>query len=392
MSLRICVFTSTRADYGLLYPTMKALQGSADFELSILASGSHLSADFGATLSEIEADGFTVSRKVEMLLASDSVVGVGKSMGLGLLGYVQALDELRPDLLLLLGDRYETLAVASAATVLRIPIAHCHGGETTEGAMDEAFRHAITKMSHLHFVSTEQYRRRVIQLGEHPDRVHLVGALRLENIDRATLMSREELEISLEWELGQRFLLITFHPVTLESQSSLVQVEELLSALDQLPGVRLLFTMPNADTDGRVIVSKLKSYVKENSDKAICFESLGRLRYLSAVRHCAGVVGNSSSGILEVPSLGVGTVDIGDRQKGRIAASSVIHCDPIRQDISKALDKLLSPDFRRQVKDVVNPYWHGRASEKIVQILEISQTTSLLKKQFFNVDIGKVDS
>ncbi len=382
----MCVFTSTRADYGLLYWTLRALQESPDFELVILASGTHLSSEFGSTISEIESDGFRVAQKIEMLLSSDTPVGVSKSMGLGILGYAQALQEIGPDILLLLGDRFEAFAVAAAATVQRIPMAHCHGGETTEGAIDEAFRHTITKMSHLHFVSTNEYRKRVVQLGEHPSRVHLVGALGLENIDRSTLMTREELEESLGWELGERCLLVTFHPVTLEWQTSLGQIEELLYALDELENIRLLFTMPNADTDGRTIISGIRKYVAENSHKAACFESLGRIRYLSAVRHCVGVVGNSSSGILEVPSLGKGTVDIGDRQKGRVAAESVIHCQPTREEIAIALKELLSPKFQEMAKDVLNPYWHGRASGGIVSALRAVHYEGLLKKSFFDVN------
>lgn len=383
---RICVFTSTRADYGLLYWTLVALRDSSRFDLAILASGTHLSPEFGATITEVESDGFNVTQKVEMLLSADTPVGVSKSLGLGVLGYAQALHDINPDILLVLGDRFEAFAVAAAATVQRIPIAHCHGGETTEGAIDEAFRHGITKMSHLHFVSTQQYRKRVIQLGEHPSKVHLVGALGLENIDRAPLMSREELQASLGWPLDTRYLVITFHPVTLEHQTALEQVGELLAALDRLQDTRLLFTLPNADTDGRAIIAALKAYADKNHHKAVCFESLGRLRYLSAVRHCVGVVGNSSSGILEVPSLGKGTVNIGDRQKGRIAATSVIHCEPHKDDITVALNKLLSPGFQQKAKIVVNPYWHGRASEKIVAVLEDLSYDQILKKQFYDVD------
>jgi GDP/UDP-N,N'-diacetylbacillosamine 2-epimerase (hydrolysing) len=384
---RICVLTTTRADYGLLSPSMEALRGCPEIALDLLVTGTHLCPEFGLTVQEILQDGWAISKRVEMILSSDSPVGIAKSMGLGLISFAEAFQDLSPDLILLLGDRFEAFAAAAAATVARIPIAHCHGGETTEGAVDEAFRHSITKMSHLHFVSTAHHRDRVIQLGEHPDRVFVVGALGLENVHKLTPLSRQQLSESLSMDLDGHFVVVTFHPVTLESSTSHTQMQALLGALDAFPDLKIIITLPNADVDGRVLFDLIDEFVAKNPRRAASFPSLGRLRYLSAVAHSVGVVGNSSSGLLEAPSLQVGTVDIGDRQKGRTRADSVISCAPDTSSITEALARLQSPSFRQHVKTCKNPYWHGCASEKIVEVLSGVSLDNILKKRFQDLEV-----
>jgi GDP/UDP-N,N'-diacetylbacillosamine 2-epimerase (hydrolysing) len=318
-----------------------------------------------------------------MLLSSDTAVGVTKSMGLGMIGFADALAELRPDLVLVLGDRYEIFAAAAAAMVARIPLAHLHGGETTEGAFDEAIRHSITKMAHLHFVAAEEYGRRVIQLGEQPERVFCVGGLGVDNIQRLELLDRPALEAAINFQLGPRNLLITFHPVTLEHNTSAQQMQELLTALGDLKDTHLIFTMPNADTEGRVLFQQIQDFCATHP-QARAYTSLGQLRYLSCLRHVDGVVGNSSSGLTEAPSFSKGTVNIGDRQKGRLRAASVIDCEPRAAAIAEALNQLFSPDFQAQLTEVTNPYGAGGASAAIVALLEQADLNSLLKKRFYD--------
>ncbi len=380
---KICVVTGTRAEYGLLRWVMEGILQSPVLELQLIATGMHLSPEFGLTVEAIEEDGFQVDRKVEMLLSSDTAVGVTKSMGLGMIGFADALTELKPDLMVVLGDRYELLSAAAAAMVARVPIAHLHGGETTQGAFDEAIRHSITKMSHLHFVAAEEYRRRVIQLGEEPERVYNVGGLGIDNILRLKLLTREELEAALDFKLATRNLLITFHPVTLEHGTSAGQMDELLAALSELEDTGLIFTMPNADTEGRVLFEKIEAFCAQHP-QARAYTSLGQLRYLSCLQHVDGVVGNSSSGLLEVPSFKKGTINIGERQRGRLRAASVIDCEPERASISTALDELFSDDFQSNLPMVENPYGNGGASETIVQALEQRSLNDLLKKRFYD--------
>lgn len=382
---RICVVTGTRAEYGLLRPVIQRIQGSASLDLSIVATGMHLSPEFGLTYREIEADGFLISRKVEMLLSSDTPVGIAKSMGLALVGMADAISDLSPDMMLVLGDRYEIFSAVAAAMVARIPVAHLHGGEATEGLIDESIRHSITKMSHLHFVAVEEYRRRVIQLGESPDRVYSVGGLGVDSMVRLELLSQSELESALDFRLGAKSVLVTFHPVTLEQSSAGKQMCELLDALDTLPDTNIVFTMPNADTDGRVLVDMIEEYVRRRPERAKAFTSLGQLRYLSCLQFVDVVVGNSSSGLLEVPSFRKPTVNIGDRQRGRIKAASVIDCEPHRTSIQAAIDKAFSVEFRTSLALVENPYGSGGASEKIVQILETIEFDGLLKKRFCDI-------
>lgn len=385
MSRKICIITGTRADFGLLRWLMQEVQSEPSLELQVIATGMHLSPEFGMTYREIEQAGFSIDAKIEMLLSADTATAVTKSMGIGLIGYADEYARLAPDLIVLLGDRFEIFAAAAAAMIAGIPIAHLHGGETTEGAFDEAIRHSITKMSHLHFVAAEDYRRRVIQLGEQPDRVFLVGGLGIDAIKRATLLDRETLEASLDFKFGSRNLLITFHPVTLEGLSSGQQMAELLAALDDLDGTHLIFTLPNADTGGRELAGMIDTFVAAHSNACV-HASLGQLRYLSCMKYVDGVVGNSSSGLTEAPSMGIGTINIGDRQKGRLAASSVIHCEPTLNDIRTALNKLYEPSFKSVLIDSVNPYGQGGASKKIVEVLKKYSYEQLLKKSFFDLN------
>jgi GDP/UDP-N,N'-diacetylbacillosamine 2-epimerase (hydrolysing) len=386
MSRKICVITGARAEYGLMHWVMQGINDDAELTLQIIATGMHLSPEFGLTYREIEKDGFQIARKVEMLTSSDTSVGIAKSMGLGMIGFADALDDLKPDLIVVLGDRFEIFAAVSAAMVACIPIAHLSGGETTEGAFDEAIRHSITKMSHLHFVAAEEYRQRVIQLGEQPERVFLVGGLGIDNINRLKLLDRAALEASLDFKLGPKNLLITFHPVTLENQSSGQQMSELLTALDQLgEDTHLIFTMPNADNGGRELIEMVENFVATHKN-ARAYTSLGQLRFLSAVKLVDGVVGNSSSGLAEVPSLATGTVNIGDRQRGRLKAQSVIDCAPQSQAIFEAIGKLYNAEYRQALQSVVNPYGNGGASQKIVQILRNHDLSDVLKKSFYDIE------
>lgn len=388
MSRAVCVVTGTRADYGLLRWVMEGIRQSPDLHLQVIATGMHLSPEFGLTYREIEKDGFAIDRKVEMLLSSDTPAGVTKSMGLGLIGFGEAIEQLKPDLMLLLGDRFEIFAAAAAAMVARVPLAHLHGGETTEGAIDEAIRHSITKMSHLHFVAAEEYRRRVVQLGEAPERVFLVGGLGIDNIKRLDLLDRAALEASLDFKLGPKNLLVTFHPVTLEKSTAGAQMTELLAALDALEDTHLIFTMPNADTDGRILIAMIEQFVATHPNARV-YTSLGQMRYLSCISQVDGVVGNSSSGLIEVPSFRKGTVNIGDRQRGRLKAGSVIDCAPDRQSIADALRTLYSAEFQSRLATVRNPYGEGGASDKVVRVLQEYPLDQLLKKPFYDLDLAE---
>jgi len=384
---KVCVVTGSRAEYGLLRWVMESIKISKELELQVIVTGMHLSPEFGLTYREIEKDGFQINRKVEMLLSSDTPVGITKSMGLGLIGLADALYELKPDLLLVLGDRYEIFIAASAATIGRIPIAHLHGGETTEGAFDEAFRHSITKMSHLHFVAAEEYKQRVIQLGEHPDRVFCVGGLGVDNIIKLKLLDREELEESLGIKLEKKNLLVTFHPVTLEHDTATEQMNELLNSLGDLHDTIIIFTLTNADTGGMRLNQMIENFVSRNKNAKV-FDSLGQLRYLSCIKQVDGVVGNSSSGLMEVPSFKKGTVNIGDRQRGRLQAESVINCEPTCESISAALVRLYSIEFQQPLSQVLNPYGEGGASEKVVNILKNISIDHIVKKSFYDFYIN----
>jgi GDP/UDP-N,N'-diacetylbacillosamine 2-epimerase (hydrolysing) len=384
MSRKICVITGTRAEYGLLRRVMQGIKDDPELTLQVIATGMHLSHEFGYTYRDIENDGFQLDRKIEMLTSSDTSVGIAKSMGLGLICFADALNELKPDLIVVLGDRFEIFAAVSAALVLLIPVAHLHGGETTQGAFDEALRHSITKMSHLHFVAAEEYRQRVIQLGEQPERVLLVGGLGIDNIKGLKLLDRSKLEASLNFKLGQKSLLITFHPVTFEASTSAEQMVQLLASLEALKCTQLIFTMPNADTEGRALTKMVEQFVARNTN-ACAFTSLGQLRYLSCIAHVDGVIGNSSSGLTEVPSFKKGTINIGNRQLGRLQATSVINCDPTRKSIDIALERLYSSDFQAILNRVRNPYGEGGASDKVVKFIKGVQIEDIVKKSFYDL-------
>lgn len=385
-SKKVCVVTGTRAEYGLLYWTMKKIQDSEDFELQLCVTGMHLAPEFGLTYKQIEKDGFFINEKIEILLSSDTSVGVSKSLALGVIGFSEAFLRLKPDIILILGDRFEIFSAATAAMICKIPIAHCHGGEATEGLIDESIRHSISKMSHLHFTSTEEYRNRVIQLGEQPDRVFNVGALGIENINRLSLLNRSATESSLNYKFAKKNILVTFHPVTLEDATSEKQFCELLKAIDTLEETNIIFTKPNADTDGRVIITMIDEYVKANSEKSIAFVSLGQLRYLSLLQYVDLVVGNSSSGLIEVPSFKIPTINIGDRQRGRLKAGSVIDCDPTKDSILEAFKLAYSEFFKKSLRVVENLYGDGNSSSKILTILREINMNGILKKKFYNLD------
>lgn len=369
MSRKIAVFTGTRADYGLLHGVMKAIQADPSLDLQIIAGAMHWSPEFGSTWEQIVKDGFAIDAKVEMLLSSDSAVGVAKSMGLGVLGFADALERLQPDILVVLGDRFEALAIAQAALVMRIPIAHIHGGEITEGAYDDAIRHAITKMAQWHFVATKAYQQRVIQMGEAPNRVFNTGAVGLDFLHHQTLLSKPQLAKALNFDLVAPYFLVTYHPVTQMQEDPVQTFDAMLAALDEFAGHQIILTYPNADNGGRAIIARLQAYAAGQSQRVLALPSLGSARYLSALAHASAMVGNSSSGVVEAASLHVPTVNIGVRQLGRIAADSVIHCEPTQQAISKALRQAVSESFVQRCAEVINPYDQGGAACRIVEQL-----------------------
>ncbi len=370
MKRKVAVFTGTRAEYGLLYWLMKDVEASHHLELQLIVSGTHLSPEFGETWRQVEEDGFSISAKVEMLLSSDTSVGVVKSMGLGTIGFADALDRLKPEVLVVLGDRFEALAIVQAALIMRIPVAHLHGGEITEGAYDDAIRHAISKMAYLHFVAAEPYRNRVIQMGEAPGRVFNVGAIGLDHLLRSPRMDLGELSHSLGFDLDSPFMLVTYHPVTMLEEDPTRSFSALLEALDQFPEHRIILTYPNADNGGRAIIPLLEAYAQAQPERVLAIPTLGFRRYLSAVSLAAVVVGNSSSGIIEVPAFGIPTVNIGARQQGRLAADSVLHCAADARAIESAIRKALTKGFAELSKHAINPYGQGNASQSIVNVLE----------------------
>ncbi|KAB2928672.1 MAG: UDP-N-acetylglucosamine 2-epimerase (hydrolyzing) [Dechloromonas sp.] len=386
---KICVVTGSRADYGLLSWLLHELRRRDEFQLQLVATGMHLSLQFGATVEQIERDGFAVDARVEMLLASDSAAAISKSVALGIAGFADTLDRLRPDLLLVLGDRFEIFAAVQAAMFASIPIAHIHGGELTEGAVDDAIRHAISKMAHLHFVAAEPYRRRVIQLGEQPECVFNVGALGVEAIRRSSLLSRDELSRSIGFDLAPPYLLVTYHPETLGSLAPETAAKELLNALDAFPGHRIVFTGVNADAGGQSIDGLIRGYVARNQGRAALWQSLGQQRYLSAVSHAEAVVGNSSSGLIEVPALAVPTVNIGTRQGGRVRASTVIDVMDSRSAIIGGIHRALSAEFRQACREAVIPFDGGDTAARIADVLAATDFQPLVRKCFF--DLGHHD-
>ncbi len=382
---KICIVTGTRAEYGILSGLMSLIKQNTDLQLQLIATNMHLSPEFGLTYKEIESDGFIIDKKVNMLISSDTENATVKSMGLAMIGFADAFDDLKPDLVLILGDRYEMLAVAASALIYKIPIAHLHGGEVTEGAYDDAIRHSITKMSHLHFTSTDEYKKRVIQLGENPERVFNVGALGVENIKKSKLLSKAELENSIKFSVGEKFFLVTYHPVTLEKHTVLEQVQALLNVLDKYPDYQIIFTSPNSDTDGHLILNCIEEYVNRNEGRAILFTSLGKIRYLSALKYTSAVIGNSSSGIIEAPSFNIPTLNIGDRQKGRISAESVYNCSTKEEDIFRGMEAILSDEFREKTKNAENPYEKENTAENILNQLKFHSLDDIVQKSFYNI-------
>ena len=384
---RIGIMTGTRAEYGLLKSLMQEINKDNDLELYLIVSGMHLSPEFGMTYKEIEEDGFEINAKVEMLLSSDSPAGISKSIGLGVIGFADEFQRADLDMLILLGDRYEALSAAISAMVMRIPIAHLHGGELTEGAIDEGIRHSITKMSYLHFTSTEQYRNRVIQLGENPERVFYVGALGVENIKKINLMTKEELEKSIHFEIDENTVVVTYHPVTLENNTVEEQFLNLLEVLDRNPKIRMIFTKANADTNGRIVNELIDKYAAQNSERACAYMSLGQKRYLSALKYCRIVIGNSSSGIIEAPSFGKPIINIGDRQKGRICADSVINCGYTQQEIQQAMETALTEEFENKARNCRNPYEKENTAANIISVIKdyLLNDKIKLKKGFYDI-------
>lgn len=382
---KICVVTGTRAEYGLLYWLMKEIKNDPDLELQLIVTGMHLSPEFGLTYKIIEQDGFCIDEKIEMLLSSDTSIGIAKSIGLGIISFAESLERLKPDIIVVLGDRYEMLAASQAAMVARIPIAHIHGGEATEGLIDEAIRHSITKMAHIHFTATATYRKRVIQLGEDSSRVFNFGAIGLDNIRKMKLLDRASFEESIQFSLGKVNFLITFHPVTLSKIGPKQAMENLFEAIDQFTEAKIIFTKPNSDTDGRIISDMIDNYVLENSNRAVAFTSLGQLRYLSAITHVDAVIGNSSSGIIEVPFMKKPTINIGDRQKGRIKAASVVDCDESVDSIIFAIQRVLSLQFKESLSSILPLYGEGDVSIHIKEILKSISLDNIIMKKFHDI-------
>ena len=390
MKRKICIVTGTRAEYGLLKPLIKRVISDSELELFLYVTGAHLSPEFGLTYREIEGDNIPIKRKIEMLLSADTSSSVVKAMGIEMIGFADALAEDRPDIMVVLGDRYEILAAAIAAMICKIPIAHIHGGELTEGLIDEASRHSITKMSYLHFTTTDTYRKRIIQLGEQPDRVFNVGSLGIESIKTLTLLTRRELEEQIKFSFAGKIAMVTYHPVTLESEDEVrQQFENLLDVLRQFSQLKIIFTKANADMGGRIINGAIDDFVAENKGRCAAYESLGQLRYLSALQFCSIVIGNSSSGIIEAPSFHIPTVNIGDRQRGRVYAASVINCENTFRDINRAVSFGLSEEALNKMANVANPYERPDTSENIIKIIKAYFKKGIdIKKVFYDMQVN----
>ncbi len=381
---KICVVTATRAEYGLLYWLMKEIKDDEDLQLQLLVTGMHLSEQFGSTYKEIDKE-FNIDKKIDISLNNDSAVGICESMGLAQSSFAKAFHELNPDIVVILGDRYEMLSVATSAMILNIPIAHLHGGELTQGVYDDAIRHSITKMSHLHFTANFEYRNRVIQLGENPKRVFNVGGLGLDNIKKLKLLNQIEFETRINFKLNTKNFLVTFHPITLENESSQVQFQELLNALDKLENTNIIFTYANADTNGRIINEMIESYVENHKETCIAFKSLGQLRYLSALQFMDAVVGNSSSALLEAPTFKIASINIGNRQEGRLKAQSVVDCKALSTEILESIDYIYSKEFKKLLQETLNPYGDGGASSKIKAYLKNSKLDGIINKTFYDM-------
>ena len=383
---KICIVTGSRAEYGLLYWLIKEIESDQDLELQLIVTGMHVSSDFDLTYKEIEKD-FKIDKKIDMDLSSDTSQGISRSMGKGQTSISEAYNELKPDIIVVLGDRYEIFSAACAAMIAKIPIAHIHGGEITEGSWDDSIRHCITKMSHLHFTAAEEYYKRVIQLGEAPSKVFKIGGAGIESIKRLKLLSREEFEKSINFKLNIKNVLVAFHPVTLEKNTSKKQFNEILNSINKLEDTNIILTKSNSDTDGRIINQLIDEYTDKNSNKSLGISSLGQLNYLNALKYIDFIIGNSSSGLLEAPSFKIGTINIGDRQNGRTKAESIIDCLPNSKSIKKAFTKIYSNKFQELLKDVKNPYGNRCASQQIIKILKKIKLNNVLKKKFYDLTI-----
>jgi UDP-N-acetylglucosamine 2-epimerase (non-hydrolysing)/GDP/UDP-N,N'-diacetylbacillosamine 2-epimerase (hydrolysing) len=391
MSLRkICIVTGTRAEYGLFYWLMKEINGDDSLDLQILVTGSHLAPKFGNTVDLIKEDGFCIQESINIEVGDDTQVGVSRSMGLAVIGIGEAFERLKPDVVVVLGDRYEVLAASSAATIARIPIAHIHGGEITEGAIDDAMRHAITKMSHLHFTAAGSYRDRVIQLGEMPERVFVVGAPGLDNIDKLELFDLPSLESELGISSDAPFFLVTLHPTTLGAGKPDLEAKKMLDALDSFLEHHIVFTGVNADPGSNKITNLLYDYSKKNKNRVSFYPSLGQTRYFSAMKYSAAVIGNSSSGIIEAPVMKTPTINIGDRQKGRLRSESIIDCKARKNEIIAAIKQAISPDFQKRFEKMELPYGSGGAAVKIKKLLKSVDLNSLRWKSFHNIPSEKI--
>ncbi len=384
MKRKVCIVTGTRSEYGLLYWLMKRVENDPLLELQLVVTGMHLSPEFGLTYKQIEKDGFSIDEKVEMLVSSDTPSAIAKSIGLGTISFADTFSRLNPDVIVVLGDRFEIFSAAQTAMVMRIPIAHIHGGELTEGLIDDPIRHSITKMAHIHFTANEEYKNRVIQMGEQPGTVYNVGTLGVEGINKTKYLSKKELSESVQLTLD-KFFLVTLHPTTLQDNTSEAQIKILLQALDEFPQYQIIFTKTNADTDGRIINSIIEEYVKKNKDSSVVYDSLGQLRYLSAIKHCELVVGNSSSGLIEVPFFRKPTINLGVRQKGRLKADSVIDCSFDVNQIKSAIETAISLEFKEKIKNMPMIYGEGDTSEQLVQILKAIPLGNIVMKQFYNI-------
>lgn len=382
---KICFVTGTRAEYGLLSRLMRLVKDSPDCELQIIATNMHLMPEYGNTYQEILKDGFTIDKMVPMPKPSDDDYGVVASMSTEMQGMNDAFMKLQPDMVVILGDRYEMLVVASVAMLNHIPIAHLHGGEITEGAVDDSIRHAITKLSHLHFTATEEYRQRVIQLGEQPDRVFNVGAIGVENLKMVPIIPKEELEKDLDFVLDENTIQVTYHPVTLGNRTAEDEIADFLKAMDQFPNLRILFTMPNSDQGGDVIRKHIENYCNANPSRCKAFASLGMRRYISVIQYVGAVVGNSSSGLIEVPSAHIPTLNIGDRQNGRTRGCSVLDCESDTESIVEGMKAILSDEFKNKAKSAKNPYEKEGTAENIFEKLQFNLQKNITKKTFYNI-------
>ncbi len=382
---KICVVTGTRAEYGLLHGLMKSINNHNEFELQTLVTGMHLSPEFGLTYKNIKEDGFKINRKIEILLSSDNPASISKSVALGLISFADSFNELKPNLIIILGDRFEALSAAIAASFAKIPILHIHGGEVTVGAFDESIRHSITKMSWWHFVAAKEYKNRVIQLGENPKRVFNVGGFGVDLIKKTKLISKNQLMNELGIKFGDKNLLITYHPETLDGESSKNKMKVILEALHNFDDINFIFTMPNADQENYALKQLINDFVLLHRDRSIAFNSMGHVNYLSTLQFIDGVVGNSSSGLLEAPTFNIGTINIGERQKGRLKASSVIDCDISTESINNAINTLYTKKFNKVIMATKNPYGNGGAVKKVFNFLKKEKFPKTLKKDFFDL-------